>query len=301
MKLVTYLRNNQPRLGAVVDDTVVDLADLAQHFGAELPSDMLTFIAESPAALTLANELVAKAGGTWPGGVGQPLSGVKLLAPIPRTPKGVIGVGLNYAEHVAEASRTMDTAQELPSHPVLFIKAATSVVGPDADIIHNPALTQQLDWEAELGVVIGKECRNLSEDEAMSAVFGYTCVNDISARDIRHGGQWCFAKGQDTYSPMGPWIVTADEIADPHNLDISLTLNGETKQNSNTRHMIFDIPALIAHLTSGITLEPGDVIATGTPSGVGISYTPPQFMKKGDVVEMRIEKVGVLRNQIVEG
>ncbi|CAA9352567.1 MAG: Fumarylacetoacetate hydrolase family protein [uncultured Microvirga sp.] len=223
---------------------------------------------------------------------------MKLLAPLPRPPKGVIGIGLNYAEHVEESSRTMETQKELPTHPVIFMKPSTSIIGPDDAIVHNPAITEMLDYEAELGVVLGRRCRNVGADEAMAYVFGYTCVKDVSARDCRHGGQWTFAKGQDTFAPMGPWIVTADEIADPHDLAIGLTLNGVQKQNSNTRHMIFKIPALIAHLSSAMTLEPGDVIATGTPEGVGISFKPPQFMKAGDVVEMRVEGVGTLRNTV---
>lgn len=301
MKLVTYLRNEEPRLGAVIEDRIIDLADLAAAAGEKLPADMRRFIEESPAALERAKALVAKAGNDWPAGVATPLGGAKLLAPLANPPKGVIGVGLNYAEHVAEASRTMDTAKELPSHPVLFIMPPNAIIGPDDGIIHNPSQTQQLDWEAELGAVIGKRARNVSRNDAMDYVFGYTCINDVSARDLRHGGQWCFAKGQDSYCPMGPWIVTADEIADPHNLNISLKLNGEYKQNSNTRHMIFKIPDLIAHLTSGITLQPGDVIATGTPEGVGISYNPPQFMKAGDKVEIEIENVGKLNNVVVAG
>lgn len=301
MKLVTYLRQEEPRLGAVIEDRIVDLADLAAAAGEKLPGDMRRFIEESPAALERAKALVAKAGNDWPAGVATPLGGAKLLAPLANPPKGVIGVGLNYAEHVAEASRTMDTAKELPSHPVLFIMPQNAIIGPDDGIIHNPGQTQQLDWEAELGAVIGKHARNVSREDAMDYVFGYTCINDVSARDLRHGGQWCFAKGQDSYCPMGPWIVTADEIADPHNLNISLKLNGEYKQNSNTRHMIFKIPDLIAHLTSGITLQPGDVIATGTPEGVGISYNPPQFMKAGDKVEIEIENVGKLSNVVVAG
>lgn len=300
MKLVTYQRADSQRLGAVVDETVVDLADLAAKAGKSLPGDIISFIEQSPSALETAKALVTEHAQSWPQGVAQPLADVKLLAPVPRPTKGVFGVGLNYAKHVDESARTMDTQQELPTHPVIFTKPATAVVGPDANIEHNPRLTKMLDWEAELGVVIGRKARNVSEDEALDYVFGYTCLNDISARDMRHGGQWSFSKGQDTYCPMGPWLVTADEIDDPHNLDIRLTVNGEEKQNSNTRYMIFKTNQLIAHLASGITLEPGDVIATGTPEGVGISYSPPQFLKDGDVVEMHLEGIGSLRNRVVE-
>ncbi len=299
MKLVTYSRNQQPRLGAVAGDQIVDLADLAAAEGKQLPSDMRAFIEAGPAALALARELLQRRAGNWPAGCATALAGARLLAPIQRPTKGVFGVGLNYAKHVDESSRTMQTQSDIPSHPVIFIKPATAVVGPNDAIEHNAALTQQLDWEAELGVIIGRRAKHVRKEDALDYVFGYTCLNDVSARDLRHGGQWSFAKGQDTYCPMGPWIVTADEIADPHALDISLTVNGVTKQNSNTRHMIFNTHALIAHLSSGITLEPGDVIATGTPEGVGISYVPPQFLKAGDVVEITIQNVGVLRNPVV--
>ncbi|ARQ01285.1 fumarylacetoacetate hydrolase family protein [Pseudorhodoplanes sinuspersici] len=297
MKLVTYEREGQRRLGVIVADSVVDLPDLAAAAGKTCPQDMLSFIQQSPGALELAKALLTKADLMARSSI--PLSQTKLLAPLPQTPKGVIGVGLNYVAHVAESSRTMETQKDVPSHPVIFIKPSTSIVGPEEAIVHDAQLTKMLDWEAELGAVIGRRCRNVSETEAMDYVFGYTCVNDVSARDLRHGGQWCFAKGQDTYAPMGPWIVTADEIADAHDLDISLVLNGVEKQKSNTRHMIFNIPKLIAHLSSGITLEPGDVIATGTPEGVGISRTPPEFMKAGDVVEVVIESVGTLRNHVI--
>jgi 2-keto-4-pentenoate hydratase/2-oxohepta-3-ene-1,7-dioic acid hydratase in catechol pathway len=296
MRLVTYDSRGAPRLGAVIDDAVVDLLELAAAAGETLPADMLSFIEASPEALEKAKRLLASHGSSFASRT--PLASAKLLAPLQRTPKGVIGIGLNYAEHVAESSRTMETQKELPTHPVIFIKPSTSIIGPGDAIVHNPAITQMLDWEAELGAVIGRRCRNAGEDEAMAYVFGYTCVNDVSARDCRHGGQWTFAKGQDTFAPMGPWIVTADEIADPHDLRIGLTLNGVQKQDSNTRYMIFKIPRLIAHLSSAMTLEPGDVIATGTPEGVGISFRPPQFMKAGDEVEISIEGVGRLRNPV---
>lgn len=300
MKLVTYLRHNTPRLGAVVNQQVIDLADLAQAAGKSLPADMQTFIDQSPAALNTARELVAAHQANWPAGVATDLAQAHLIAPLPRPIKGVFGVGLNYAKHVDESSRTMDTQKDIPSHPVIFIKPATAVIGPNVAIEHNPNITKQMDWEAELGVIIGRKARNVAEADALDYVFGYTVLNDVSARDARHGGQWCFAKGQDTYCPMGPWIVTADEIADPHNLDLRLTVNGVEKQNSNTKYMIFNTNQLIAHLSSGITLEPGDVIATGTPEGVGISYVPPQFLKGGDVVEITIQDVGVLSNPVKE-
>ncbi|MFI6321472.1 fumarylacetoacetate hydrolase family protein [Nonomuraea sp. NPDC050556] len=228
---------------------------------------------------------------------GYALSEVTLHAPI--RPGKIVGVGLNYVEHVAESSRTLDTARELPDRPVLFSKPATAVVGPGEPILHDAALTSQLDWECELAVVIGRTARRVPEADAMSYVAGYTIMNDISARDQRRSGQWFFSKGQDSYAPLGPWIVTADEIADPHDLDLSLRVNGEVKQKSNTRHMLFRIPRLIADITSGMTLEEGDVIATGSPSGVGAAQVPPQFLRPGDVVEATISGIGTLRNPVV--
>lgn len=301
MKLVTFDRDGAARLGAVAGDLIVDLCALATAAGETCPATMLALIEAGPEALDNVKRLMAAHDGAWPAGTTVKLADTRLLAPIQRLPKGVIGVGLNYSEHVEESSRTMDTDRDMPSHPVIFFKPPTAVIGPEDSIVHNQAQTSQLDWESELGVVIGRRCRDVAPGDALDQVFGYTCVNDISARDLRHGGQWCFAKGQDTFAPMGPWIVTADEIEDPHALRIGLRVNGVTKQDGNTRQMIFRVPALIAHLSSGITLEPGDVIATGSPAGVGISYVPPQFLKPGDVVEVDIEKIGVLRNQVIAG
>lgn len=289
MKLVTYERAGGPRAGVVVDGRVHDVAEVGPF-----PDTMLGLIEAGPDALARLRDVLAT---TLPGGV--PLGEVRLLAPIPRPPKGVIGVGLNYAEHVEESARAMDTTREV-SYPVIFIKPPTAVTGPDAEIVHPP-FTRQLDWESELGVVIGRRCRNVPEADAMDAVFGYTCVNDISARDLRHGGQWTFAKGLDGFAPMGPWIVTADEIPDPHALRVQLRVNGASKQDGNSAQMIFRIPRLIAHLSSGMTLKPGDVIATGSPAGVGISRTPPEFLRPGDAVEVEVERIGTLRNRVVAG
>lgn len=278
-----------PRLGVIIGETVRDLAAIE----ATLPRDMLGLVQAGPAVLEVVRSLVAAADTA-----GIPLSEVRLLAPMQRTPKGIIGIGLNYRAHVDESARTMQTPQEMPTHPVIFIKPNTAIIGPDAPIV-KPAVTNMLDYEAELGVVIGTGGRDIAEADALSHVFGYTIINDVSARDMRHGGQWCFSKGQDSFAPMGPCIVTADEIADPHDLDIWCAVSGEERQNSNTRHMIFDVRQLIAHISSGMTLEAGDVIATGTPEGVGISFTPPRFMNPGDWVEMRVQGIGTLRNPVV--
>ena len=206
----------------------------------------------------------------WPVGAALPLANVKLLAPIPRPRKNIFGIGLNYVEHVAESSRALDTARELPKQPVIFSKPPTSVIGPDDAIA-----AQQEDHAAtRLG---GRTRRRDGADRAPGAarptrcayVFGYSVMIDVSARDNRRAGQWIYSKGQDTYAPFGPCIVTADEIADPHALDLWLTVNGVEKQRSNTRHMLFKVPLLIADISAAITLEPGDIIATGTPDGVG--------------------------------
>ncbi|HWP27985.1 MAG TPA: fumarylacetoacetate hydrolase family protein [Chloroflexota bacterium] len=301
MRLVTFRRDGEARLGAVVDDRVVDLAALAQASGESLPSDMLAFIDAGPSALEQARALLARHADRWPNGTAFPLREVKLLAPIPRPRKNIICLGLNYAEHVAEGNRAMNIQRDLPKEPVYFTKPPTTVVGPDEPIIYDERVSTKMDWEAELAVVIGRRGKAIPKERALEYVFGYTCFNDVSARDLQRarGGQWYLGKSLDTYGPMGPWIVTADEIPDPHNLHIVCRVNGVVKQDSNTRYLIFDIPTCIADYSAGITLEPGDVISTGTPSGVGFARTPPEFMKPGDVVEVEIEKIGVLRNPIV--
>jgi 2-keto-4-pentenoate hydratase/2-oxohepta-3-ene-1,7-dioic acid hydratase in catechol pathway len=301
MKLITYqTRNLEIRLGALVDGYAVDIARLGAAAGIDLPDNMLDFIDASPVALDRTRELVQRYEGKWPLNVATPAANVRLLAPIPRPRKNIFGIGLNYVEHVAESARTLDTAKELPKQPVVFSKPPTTVIGNGDAIEHNAQVTQQMDWEVELAVVIGATCRRTSKDEAMGKVFGYTVMNDVSARDCRRAGQWIFSKGQDTYAPMGPCIVTADEVADPHNLDLWLKVNGKIKQQSNTRHMLFKIPDLIADISSAITLEPGDIIATGTPAGVGAGMDPQEWLWPGDVVELGVETIGELRNPVVK-
>jgi len=301
MKLITYqTRNLETRLGALVDGYAVDIARLGAAAGIDLPDNMLDFIDASPVALDRTRELVQRYEGKWPLNVATPAANVRLLAPIPRPRKNIFGIGLNYVEHVAESARTLDTAKELPKQPVVFSKPPTTVIGNGEAIEHNAQVTQQMDWEVELAVVIGSTCRRTSKDEAMGKVFGYTVMNDVSARDCRRAGQWIFSKGQDTYAPMGPCIVTADEVADPHNLDLWLKVNGKIKQQSNTRHMLFKIPDLIADISSAITLEPGDIIATGTPAGVGAGMDPQEWLWPGDVVELGVETIGELRNPVVK-
>jgi 2-keto-4-pentenoate hydratase/2-oxohepta-3-ene-1,7-dioic acid hydratase in catechol pathway len=260
---------------------------------------MLEFIDLGPPALAALKAILGDGNGRWPVGAALPLANVKLLAPIPRPRKNIFGIGLNYVEHVAESSRALDTAKELPKQPVIFSKPPTSVIGPFEAIEHNKAITQQLDWEVELAVVIGRTARRVSEDEALSHVFGYSVMIDVSARDNRRAGQWIYSKGQDSYAPFGPCIVTADEIADPHALDLWLTVNGVEKQRSNTRHMLFKVPLLISDISAAITLEPGDIIATGTPDGVGAGRSPQEWLWPGDVVEAEVSGIGRLRHPVV--
>ncbi|MCM2424709.1 fumarylacetoacetate hydrolase family protein [Streptomyces sp. RKAG337] len=299
MRLITYTHNDAPdRLGAQLDDRVVDLAALAGHAGTELPADLLSFIRSGSTALDAARELLSGDPAGWPAGAVHPLADVELRAPL--RPGKVVGVGLNYVEHVAESSRTLDTAKELPDRPVLFGKPATAITGPGRPILHNADLTTQLDWECELAVVIGRTAFRVSEADAWDHIFGYSIINDISARDQRRSGQWFFSKGQDSYAPFGPAVVTADAVGDPMALDLSLRVNDVIKQKSNTRHMLFPIARLIADITSGMTLEPGDVIATGSPSGVGAGMVPPEFLQPGDLVEATIEGIGTLSNPVID-
>lgn len=288
MRLITY---DGGRLGAQLGGQVVDLAAAA---GGRLPGDLLSFIRAGRPALEAARAALADV----PDRFLRPLSEVSLRAPL--RPGKIIGIGLNYVEHVEESSRTLDTAKEPPERPVLFGKPATAVTGPGQPILHNGDLTRQLDWECELAVVIGRTAFRVSEQDAWEHVFGYSIMNDISARDQRRSGQWFFSKGQDSYAPFGPAVVTADEIPDPHALDLSLRVNGEVKQKSNTRYMLFKIPRLIADISSGMTLEPGDVISTGSPSGVGAGMTPPQFLHPGDLVEATIASIGTLTNPVID-
>lgn len=301
MRLVTYRADveAQARLGAIVGDHVVDLAKFGATRDVALPSTMLEFIDLGPQAVTATSILLKAAGGAFPVGTATPLANVKLLAPIPRPRKNIFGIGLNYTEHVAESAKSLDTSPDLPRRPVIFSKPPTTVIGQGEPILHNKAITQQLDWEVELGAVIGVTAKGVSRGEALKYVFGYTVVIDLSARDCRRAGQWIYSKGQDSFAPMGPCIVTADEIPDPQTLDLSLTVNGVQKQSSNTGYMLFKVDELIEDLSKGITLEPGDIIATGTPAGVGAGMDPQEWLWPGDVIVATVEKIGTLRHPVV--
>ncbi len=300
MRLVTYGSGSSgARLGVLVNGLVVDVERFGSSHGLALPNDMLSFIDDSVTLLPALKELLGSAAMRLPASSAAPLENVSLQAPIPRPRKNIFGIGLNYRKHVAESATSLDTDKDLPKQPVVFSKPPTSVVGPGGAIQHNSKMTQQLDWEVELAVIIGKTAKRIFVERAMDHVFGYSVMIDISARDNRRAGQWIFSKGMDTYAPFGPCIVTADEISDPHDLRLWLTKNGVMKQDSNTRHMIFDIPFLIADISSGITLEPGDIIATGTPEGVGAGLDPQEWLWPGDVVEAGVDGVGILRHPVV--
>jgi len=251
--------------------------------------------------LASAKKLVASLAGASDGSMSAAVvaaSAVILEAPLPRPAKNVFCVGRNYAEHIAEGERAQNIKVGITEHPVFFTKPATSVVGPGSVVPLFAHVSTQIDYEVELAVIIGKPGRDIPRDKAFEHVYGYSIVNDVTARDVqrRHGGQYFKGKGLDGSCPMGPWIVTADEMPDPTKLAIRLKVNGSLRQDGNTAAMIFDIPTLIASLSEGLTLEPGDVIATGTPSGVGYAMVPPQFLQHGDVVACEVEGIGTLTN-----
>jgi 2-keto-4-pentenoate hydratase/2-oxohepta-3-ene-1,7-dioic acid hydratase in catechol pathway len=228
-----------------------------------------------------------------------PLRDVTLRAPLtPR--KNVFCVGRNYLAHAQEGARARgEAALNLPAVPTFFTKAPTAVTGPDATLTLSGGVSSQYDWEAELAVIIGTRCTDVAQTDAPNVIFGYTCLNDVTARDLQRAHQqWFKGKSLDQTCPLGPWIVDSAEVKDAQNLAIALRLNGRTQQDSNTRAMIFSIPRIIAELSKGMTLEPGDIIATGTPDGVGFAMDPPLFLKDGDVMEVEIEGIGVLRNRV---
>ena len=301
MKLVTYkINDTTAQLGFIKDETIINAEQLGQLKNSALPNNMLDFIDMGKEGIEKATQLINNATKEELEKCSVALADAKLLAPIPKPRKNIIGIGLNYTEHVAESARTLDTSKDLPQQPVIFSKPPTAVTGTNENIIHNQKLTQQLDYEVELAVIVGKRGKNVPKEQAMDYVYGYTVINDISARDCRRAGQWIVSKGQDTFAPMGPVLVTADEIADPHNLNLSLKLNGEERQNSNTKFMLFYINDLINDISTVFTIESGDIIATGTPAGVGAGMTPQSFMWPGDVVEATVEGIGTIRNTIVD-
>lgn len=295
MKFVTFtVGGNVPRLGAF-DSTgrIVDLSAASPDF----PTSMLELIQAGDAEVLRAEEILAAA----PARARLSPLGAKLIAPIPRPTKNVFCVGRNYKEHVDEGHRARGTEVAYPKAPQFFTKAPTAVIGPDDVVYLDPVVTQKFDYEAELGVVIGSGGKNISEADALDAIFGFTIINDLTARDLqRHHDQWFKGKSLDRSCPMGPCIVHRSAIGDPQDLGLELTVNGELRQKSRTSNMIFSITKIIADLSLGMTLEPGDIIATGTPQGVGFAMDPPRFLADGDEVVIEIENIGQLRNRIEE-
>ncbi len=300
LRLLTYAdERGHPRLGLIrPDGHVVDVADAAHQTKIALGFDgtsMRALIEAGPQGLAEIREIAAADVHT-----GLKLEDFRLLPPIPKLTRNIVCVGWNYLEHFAEGAKMRDASQTLPEHPVFFTKATGALNGPFDPIPYDPAVSREIDWEVELAVVIGKRGRNISEAEASDHVFGYTVLNDVSARNLQktaHGGQWFKGKSLDGHAPMGPWIIPAADI-EPDNLRLSLRVNGVVKQDGNTKDMYFKIPRIIAELSRGLTLEPGDVIATGTPPGVGMGRTPPEWLKPGDVMETEIAGIGAMRNMI---
>ncbi|MGE3540842.1 MAG: fumarylacetoacetate hydrolase family protein [Candidatus Tectimicrobiota bacterium] len=282
MKLVTFTHGGATRVGVVVGEEVVDVS--AHHPNA--PRDMLTFLEQGQSAMTLAREASAS------GQHRLALADVQLEAPIQRPPK-ILAVGLNYHDHVQE------TGLPMPKVPMIFNKQSTAATGPGAPI-HRPKDSDDLDYEGELGIVIGKRCRRVPKDQALAVIAGYTIVNDVSVRDWQlRSATTTMGKSWDTHCPFGPYIVTTDEVTDPHQLALKTWVNGELRQNSNTKHLIFNCFDIIEHLSTAFTLEPGDVIATGTPSGVALGMNPKIWLKPGDVVRIAIDQLGVLENPVI--
>jgi 2-keto-4-pentenoate hydratase/2-oxohepta-3-ene-1,7-dioic acid hydratase in catechol pathway len=292
------------RLGAVLSgkpDTVFDVQVLLGAPSGTLPRSLPELIRQGRDAWgRLAARITQAAAGDVPAPAKFAAGVVRWHAPISRPAKNVICLGLNYSSHVKESAQARGREVKIPEHPVFFTKSPTTVNGPFDPIPWDPSITEQVDYEVELGVVIGVGGKNITRSHALEHVFGYTVINDVSARDLqmRHL-QWFKGKSLDGFCPMGPVVVTADEFGDPQAKKIGTRVNGVQKQNSTTANMIFPVAVIIEELSQGMMLEPGDVIATGTPEGVGLGRTPQEFLNDGDMVETEVEGIGVLRNQIV--
>lgn len=302
MKLLTYTTkdNNESRLGFIHNNQVIDMQDFGDISNFPLPNDMLDLIDMGFEVISEITELISETPENFFEEIAYEINEVVFMAPIEKPRKNIIGIGLNYTEHVAESARTLDTTGKLPQKPIIFSKPPTTVTATNTNVLLNRNLTNQLDWECELAVIISKKGKYVPKSEALDYVFGYTVINDISARDCRREGQWIVSKGQDTFAPMGPILVTKDEIENPHNLNLSLKVNGVEKQNSNTQFMLFNINDLIEDLSTVFTLEAGDIIATGTPAGVGAGRSPQEWLNDGDVIEATVEGIGTITNTIKE-
>jgi 2-keto-4-pentenoate hydratase/2-oxohepta-3-ene-1,7-dioic acid hydratase in catechol pathway len=283
MRLTTFTQRGARRIGVVTDDGIVDLAAAEPS----LPRDMIALLAGGSDALTTARAAAGRRGPRLA------LADVTLDAPVPRPPK-FLAIGLNYADHVKESGL------DAPPYPVFFNKQSTCVTGPYAPI-HLPRVSPLLDYEGELAFVIGRRCRHVPRDRAAQVIAGYLVCNDVSVRDWQlRTPTMTMGKSFDTHGPLGPWLVTADEVGDPHALELRTWVNGELRQHSNTRELIYDCFAQVEHLSTAFTLEPGDVITTGTPSGVGGARQPPAFLRAGDVVRIEIERIGAIENRVIE-
>jgi len=294
MRIATCTYNNQVHL-AVVQDNSVFIPAMSNDWSNEINS-MLQLIDSGVESLQALQKIVADSSSDqW-----LPLSSVELMSPIPRPRQNIMCLGWNYIEHVEETAGKALEAPKLPKYPIVFTKAASSMNGPYADIPVDLQVSDKMDWEVELAVIIGKSGEGISKANALDHVFGYSVINDVSARDIqkRHK-QFFVGKSFTGACPMGPWIVTADEIEDPQNLNLYSRVNNVIKQDSNTKYQIFDVASVIETLSKGMVLEAGDIIATGTPSGVGYVRNPPEYLMPGDVVECEIEKIGKISNPIV--
>jgi len=301
MRLLMFKHGNGRRIGVLADgrsDTVVDLAELAAASGSNPPpSDLLALIDAGSAGMASVKQLLTKLKPSNGAPVTRPVAQLRLLAPLDPPRGNVIAIGRNYAKHAAETA----AKGEKPKPPTVFSKAITSITGPNDDIPIDPAVSEEIDWEVELGVVIGKSGINITKEDAHDHVFGYTVINDVTARDIQSdwGGQYFKGKSLDSSCPCGPWVVTPDEVDDPQALKLRLTVNGTVKQDGTTSEMIHPVDAIISWVSIGMTLLPGMMIATGTPDGVGFARTPPEFIRVGDLVEAEVESIGTLRNKFV--
>ncbi len=301
LRLASYapVGTESPKLGVVrADGKLIDVARAAQSAGQKLaydPNSMVSLIEAGPAAIEQLRTMTTKAEDTIA------LSEVGLLPAIPKLSRNIYAVGWNYLEHFEEGKELRsDPNQKIPEHPVFFSKAVHVLNSPYGSIPFDPSVSTMIDWECELAVIIGKKGKNIAEADAMSHVFGYTVINDTTARDLqqkKHGGQWFKGKSLDGHGPLGPWIVPASDL-DPGDLHLLLRVNGVVKQDASTKQMYFKIPRLIAELSAGLTLEAGDIIATGTPPGIGYARKPPEFLKPGDIMETEIAQIGIMRNVI---
>jgi 2-keto-4-pentenoate hydratase/2-oxohepta-3-ene-1,7-dioic acid hydratase in catechol pathway len=302
MKLLMFRGANGRRLGVALEgegDRVVDLAELARATGSPPPpADLLALVQAGPAGLDRLHALLATLDRSRSEPIIRALSGLEVLAPLDPPTGNVLAVGRNYRKHAEEGARAQGTEVKPPT---FFTKAITSIAGPYDEIRIDPAVSDKIDWEVELGVVVGKEGANLSRAVALDHVFGYTVINDVSARDIQNGwgGQFFKGKSLDGSCPSGPWVVTADEVPDPQALRLRLLVNGEVKQDASTADMIYPVDEVIRWLSIGMTLLPGMLIATGTPEGVGFARQPPEFLKPGDLMESEVVGVGKLSNRCV--